>query len=144
MKQATRKERAFAELLAANPKLSATQAALATYGKPDKPTTVRTAEQIASENMRKPRVLAILNDAAEQAENMVKETMIYAHEFGQRGGHVGAAYAGIGLSAANSLLDRVHGKATQRIEQHNTNVNIGIDLTGEALHDDTIDGEPSD
>jgi hypothetical protein len=34
------------------------------------------------------------------------------------------------LAASKDILDRVHGKATQKIEQSTTGVTLNIDLTG--------------
>lgn len=121
----TRKQQAFVQQLVDNPKMSATEAALKTYNT-EAPTV---ANAIASENLRKPSVIQWLEDHAKQAENAVTEIMSYATDEGKRGGHVGAAYAGVGLSAANSILDRVHGKATQKVEVQSKAVVITIDLS---------------
>lgn len=117
----TRKQAAFVGELVANPKMSATQAALKTYNV----TSSRSAEVVASENMRKPEIMKVLRDAAVDAENAVKTVM--DSSLGLRSN---PAHAGIALSAANSLLDRVHGKATQRTETVSTTLSISIDLSG--------------
>lgn len=119
----TRKQKVFVGELVANPTMSGTAAAMVAYDAKNK----NVAHNIASENLRKPAVLAHLNSKAERAENAVTTIMDYSLKNGRKS----AAYAGIGLSAANSLLDRVHGKATQRIESTSTTVAISIDLSGD-------------
>lgn len=133
----TRKQQAFVQQLVDNPKISATEAAARAYNVG----TRKVASTVAAENMAKPSVIQWLEDHAKQAENTVTEIMTYALDEGKRGGHVGAAYAGVGLSAANSVLDRVHGKATQRVEMQTKAVVITIDLS---RNDDVIDSDEVD
>lgn len=112
----TRKQKAFADELLANPKLSATQAALRTYGKPDKPTTFKTASVIAAENLDKPSVRLYLNQHIEKAKNRVIELIDSEKE-------------DIALRASDSVLDRALGKPTQRVENTSTSVNLNLNLT---------------
>jgi hypothetical protein len=44
-------------------------------------------------------------------------------------GKIGAAWASVGRATANDILDRVHGKATQRTEVTKQVVTLNIDLT---------------
>lgn len=117
----TRKQQAFVDKLIAEPKISATKAALATYNVNNDVT----AASVASENLRKPQIMAWLADHAKDAEHAITEVMNYSIAKGQES----PAYASVGLAAAKDVLDRVHGKATQRIEQTSTSVIIGIDLS---------------
>lgn len=132
----TRKQKAFADTLINNPKISATKAALQTYGKPGKPTSVGTAAVIATENLTKPNVLMYLDKhdfKAQQAlvEGLEAERSVYRFNGESK------SYELVGtekdhnsrLRAADSILDRLHGKATQRVEQHSTSVNLNLSLS---------------
>lgn len=127
----TRKQAAFVRHLLENPKASATAAVLATYGKPGKPTTYGTAGDIASTNMKKPQVLAILNDAATEAETVISRVMRRAERFSATNDRNGPAWASVARGAANDILDRVHGKATTRVEAISAVVTVNMDLTGQ-------------
>lgn len=126
LKPLTRKQAAFVKHLVDNPKASATQAVKATYNV----TTDNSASQVATENLRKPQILAELAKHSGTAEFTLIEVMNYSKEHGRTGTKEGASYAAVAASTANSLLDRIHGKATQRIEQRTEAVVINIDLTG--------------
>jgi phage terminase small subunit len=124
----TRKQKAFADMLINNPKLSATRAALQTYGKPDKPTTLKTASVIATENLAKPSVMKYLELHAEHAEESVLEIAEYSKDMGKTFSKEGASYASVALAGYKDILDRVHGKATQKVESHSTSVNLNLSL----------------
>lgn len=124
----TRKQKAFADELLQNPKRSATQAVMNTYDVQKR----RTAEVIASENLRKPEIMKYLHDNAGEAESTVITVMNYSKELGRTGDKSGAAYASVALASAKEILDRVHGKATQRTEVTSKKVSVHIDLTGVA------------
>lgn len=130
----TRKQAAFVKHLIDNPKHSATEAAAQAY-------SIRsarhTAEVIAQENLRKPAIMLELAKHSGNAElvlirAMEAEKKIYkfnpetkSNEYmGSDPDHA------IRIKAADSVLDRVHGKATQRTESVSTGVTINIDLTG--------------
>lgn len=113
--QLTRKQKAFADTLINNPKLSATKAALLTYGKPHQPTTYETAQQIAHENLTKPNIQLYLDKHVDKAKNRVVELVDSKKE-------------DIALRASDSILDRTLGKATQRTESINTTVNLNLSL----------------
>lgn len=108
----TRKQKAFADELIRNPRQSATQAVLKTYGT----TKDYVAKNIASENLTKPNIQVYLDEHAQKAQSRVVQLVDSEKE-------------DIALRASVDILDRVHGKATQRIEQHTTGVTLTIDLT---------------
>ena len=112
----TRKQKAFADVLLGNPKISATKAALQTYGKPDRPTTYDTASQIAAENLQKPSIQIYMEEHVDKARNKIVTL-------------VNSERDEIALNASKDILDRVHGKATQRVETSSTSVNLNLSLT---------------
>jgi phage terminase small subunit len=114
-KKLTRKQKAFADTLLNNPKISGTQAALQTYGKPDKPATYGTAQQLAYDNLMKPNIQIYMEEHVDKAKNKIVTLVNSDREE-------------IALNASKDILDRVHGKATQRIEQHSTSVNLNLSL----------------
>ncbi len=127
----TRKQKAFAQALLEDKKKPAVQAALETYGSKGKPTTYMTADTIARANLENPRILKYLNDHAEKAELTMIKIMNDSYDKIDES----PAYAAVSKSAASDILDRVHGKATQRQELVSTKVVISIDLTQAADSD---------
>lgn len=130
----TRKQAAFVRHLIEHPKASATAAAKAAYGQ-HKPITDGTARMMGSENLAKPSIQMELAKYSGTAESTVLEVMEYSKEYGRKRSGAkgqGAAYANVALHAAKDILDRVHGKATQRTETTSTSVTLNIDLTGVA------------
>jgi hypothetical protein len=125
-KKLTMKQARFVRYLLENPKASATAAALFAYDT----LSVNAAAQIGSDNLRKDQVMAVLNDAAEEAESVITSVMRVAKGFSTSGDKVGAAYATVARAAANDVLDRIHGKPTQRTESTQAVININMDLTG--------------
>lgn len=115
----TRKQKAFVDLLIANPKMSATKAVLQTYNVSNN----HSAEVVASENLSKPVIMQHLHDNASRAEQTIVNLLESKKEE-------------VKLASAKDILDRVHGKATQKIEQQTTGVALTIDLTS-ALSDKT-------
>jgi phage terminase small subunit len=113
----TRKQKAFADTLLDNPKMSATQAALKTYGKPDKPATYNTARDIASENLSKPHIQLYLQNHDYESQSTIVEMMKQRED------------KRLAFDAAKDIQDRVHGRATQRVEQHTEGITLHIDLT---------------
>lgn len=114
MKEAklTRKQKAFADTLINNPKLSATKAALKTYNTTDR----TTASVIATENLAKPSIQIYLDKHIEKAKSKVVQLIDSDKEE-------------IALRAADSVLDRALGKATQRTEVTTQGITLNIDLT---------------
>lgn len=111
----TRKQKAFADELINNPKQSATQAALKTYGgrKGDSP-TYQTAQQLATDNLAKPHIQLYLQEHVDRAKNRMVELINSDKE-------------DIALRASDSILDRALGKATSKIESTSVNLNLNAE-----------------
>lgn len=119
----TPKQKAFVQELIDNPKQSATQAVLKTYGKPGKPPTYLSAGQIATDNLKKPQIITKLA----QYNDLVESTLLATvQEWGQ---HERPRQREIAQNAAMYIHDKVHGKATQKVETRSEQVTISIDLT---------------
>lgn len=131
----TPKQKAFVQELLDNPKQSATQAVLKTYGKPDKPVTYLSARNIASDNLTKPNIMTKLA----QYNDMVESTLLQTVQ--DWGNHERPRQREIAQNAAMYIHDKVHGKATQKVETRSEQVTISIDLTGV---DTTTPGEPTE
>ncbi len=125
----TRKQKAFVDEILNDPKISATQAALKTY---DVNNDV-TAASVGYENLRKPQILQYLADHAKDAEMTVIEHM---HQRKDKR---------LSFDAAKDVLDRTHGRATQRTEVTSTGVNLTIDLAtvmlGNSGNTETVERE---
>lgn len=126
----TPKQKAFVQELIDNPKQSATQAVLKTYGKPGKPPTYLSAGQIATDNLRKPQIITKLAQYNDMVESTLLQTV---QEWGQ---HDKPRQREIAQNAAMYIHDKVHGKATQRVETRSEAVTISIDLTKPATDTD--------
>lgn len=96
-------------------------------GEKTKKESVQTQASLA---FRNPKVLNYLAKFSDKAEQGLMEVADYSKEYGSQGGRDGASYASVASSTFNSILDRVHGKATQRTEVTSVSTNITIDLTG--------------
>jgi len=92
----------------------------------------KTAHEEASRTASLPQVKLELAKYSGLAENTMIEVMEMSKEYAKSGDRDGAAYASVAVSAAKDVLDRVHGKATQRVETTSKSVNLNIDLTGVA------------
>jgi phage terminase small subunit len=124
MKQAiklTRKQKAFADKIIADTKISATEAAAQSYNVTNRPA----AAAIASENLRKPQIQAYLDIHAQKASSAVMELMDTSLEHRDD-----ASHASVALRAAQDVLDRTYGKAVQQVETKSTSVTLSIDLSG--------------
>ena len=119
----TPKQKAFVQELIDNPKQSATQAVLKTYGKPNKPPTYLSARNIASENLTKPNIVTKLAQYNDIVESTLLQTV---QDWGQ---HDKPRQREIAQNAAMYIHDKVHGKATQKVETRSEQVTISIDLT---------------
>lgn len=135
VKPLTRKQKLFVKHIVDNPKASATAAAKAVYNIKDHAGS--TARTIAAENLAKPSILAELAKYDNTAQSVIIEVMEYSKELGRSGTAAGAAYAANARQSADSLLDRIHGKATQRTEVTSRAVTLNIDLT--ATVDNPVD-----
>jgi hypothetical protein len=122
----TRKQAAFVRRLIEEPKISATQAYLQSYNT----TSVNAAKVEASRTLAKPNVLAVLRDAVEEAESTLTNLQRRATKIATSdSSKTGAAWASVARGTANDILDRVHGKATQRTEVTQAVVTLNIDLS---------------
>lgn len=126
----TPKQKAFIQELLDNPKQSATQAVLKTYGKPGKPPTYLSAGQIATDNLKKPQIITKLA----QYNDLVESTLLQTVQ--DWGNHERPRQREIAQNAAMYIHDKVHGKATQKVETRSEAVTISIDLTKPATDTD--------
>lgn len=131
----TRKQEAFVRELVENPKQSATASAMKTYGKPDKPITYQTANAIAVENLQKPAIQTELAKYTKQVEDTLYRAVVDWGDSEQ------PRKREIALDSAKFIHDKVHGKATQKVETRSEQVTISIDLTGV---DTSSPGEPTE
>lgn len=120
MKDLTKKQKAFVHYLIDKPKASGGEAAMQTYQAKNR----NVARVIAKENLMKPNIQNYLAKYDNTAQETIVDIMNNSRELKEEPQH-----ANIALRAADSILDRVHGKATQKIEQHSTSVNLNLDLT---------------
>lgn len=119
----TKKQAAFVKELIDNPKQSATQAVLKTYGRPDKPIKYNTARALASENLAKPAIRTKLAQYNDMVESTLLQTV---QDWGQ---HDKPRQREIAQNAAMYIHDKVHGKATQKVETKSEQVSININMT---------------
>lgn len=141
----TRKEQAYLAYLAANPKHTQSEAVRAVYDVKDG-IAKRTLENMASAINKRPEVLAVLERNAVKAQEVITEVMMASNGYAKTGSKEGAMYATVALNSANSLLDRVYGKSTTKVEVSSTAVSFQIDLSGmgddgSTVYDTIIDGE---
>lgn len=115
----TRKQTAFVQKLIDNPKMSATQAVRETYNV----TTNRSAEVTASENLRKPEIVSTLNRYSKTIEDIITSKAVELSSSDK------IEEVKEGLLNSRWIHDKIHGKATQRVETQNTSLNINIDLS---------------
>jgi phage terminase small subunit len=108
----TRKQKNFADELLADRKISATEAVMRTYNVAAR----RTAETIASENLRKPEIMAYLDTHVSMAKGRIVELAIQDDD------------KRLALDASKDILDRTLGKATQKIQTENSSVVINLTL----------------
>ena len=125
-KPLTYKQKEFVQQLVENPKQPAYKAAEAA-GYTGNNATLRA---IASENLTKPNILQELEKHSNTAEIALIKLLNTSLEYSTKGNTAGASYTATGASIANSILDRLHGKATQRLETTSQAVTLNIDLTG--------------
>ena len=88
------------------------------------------AANLASHLLKRPKVQAELSKYSNAAEVNLVTLAEVSTKYAKDGGRDGAAYAAVSERVNNSILDRVHGKATQRIEATSMAVNINVDLSG--------------
>ena len=91
--------------------------------------SLKTLDNMASRIEKRPQVLAVLQQHETEAQQTVTDVMQYSRDIGRNGTKEGGQYARVALDGANSILDRLHGKAMQSVQVQSTSVNINIDLT---------------
>lgn len=116
----TRKQKAFANLLIENPTISQAEAARQVYDIENP----QSASALGAKVAHNTKVLAYMDKNAIYAEKAVVQVLKNAKK--NKGEH---QWQRLALDSANSVLDRVHGKATQRVESHSTVVTLGLSLT---------------
>ena len=119
----TGKQKAFVKELIDNPKQNATQAAMKAYSTPEKPIKHESARQLAYENLKKPQIISKLQNYTDLVESALVGTVEdWSKEDAPRKRE-------IALDAAKFIHDKVHGRATQKVEMQSQQVVITIDMT---------------
>ena len=124
-KKLTAKQKAFADEAIANPKSSGTEIAMKTYDAASR----RTAAVIAHNNLNNPAIQAYMVKHSELAQEAMLELLDNSRKFAKQGDRDGAAYAGVAFNISKDILDRVHGKATQKTEITQNTVSVNINLS---------------
>lgn len=123
LKPLTTKQKAFADALINNKKMSATQAVKSAYNT----TTDLAARSIASENLTKPNIISYLADHSDLTEqvitNTIKEYQL-SDDIKQRS---------LAVDSAKWVHDKIHGKAKQQIDVRSQAITLNIDLTGDGI-----------
>lgn len=110
----TRRMKALADLLIDKPELSNTEAYMRTY----KNKSRAGAKVNASHALSNPNMLAYM----EAADRGAQEKIVSLSRQGKDNR--------LAFDASRDILDRLHGKATQRIDKQSTGVTVNIDLSG--------------
>ena len=119
-KPLTYKQKIFVKHIIDNPKESATKAALKAYNISPEGSTART---IAAQNLAKPSIVSALANHNQTIENTLINTVndySNSDKLGERS---------LAVDTAKYIHDKIHGRATQKIEQHTTGVTLNLDLT---------------
>lgn len=127
----TRKQAVFVQHVVEHPKEPYTEAAIVAYKTEDR----NVARSIATENMSKPAIQSALAQYSDLVEDTLSTTV---RDWGKADN---TRKREIAQNAAMYIHDKVHGKATQRIEQTSTTVSITIDLSGVSLDSEVIEAE---
>lgn len=120
-KRLTRKQAAFVKHLIDNPKKSATEAAARVYDVANR----NVAKSIATENLSKPAIIMKLGEASQLFESAIVGVVRDWKDAET------PRKREIALDAAKFGHDKVFGKATVKIEQQTSVVQIAINLTGD-------------
>lgn len=120
----TKKQEAFVKELLDNPKQPASKAVTKAYSEPGKPPVVgNVAKTLAYENLKKPAIISKLQDYTDLVESALVGTVEdWSKEDAPRKRE-------IALDAAKFIHDKVHGRATQKVEMQSQQVVITIDMT---------------
>jgi hypothetical protein len=121
----TRKQKAFVQYLLSHPKASGAEASRATYDV----TSDLSARQQAHDVLTSPNVQAELTKYSPEAQNTLLDVMRTSTEMMHADVSRAVDWAANARMTADSLLDRVHGKAKQSIDVTSTSVNLNIDLS---------------
>lgn len=114
----TRKQKAWADTYIVDKKAPLTDIARQTYNVTDS----KVAHDISRQNLENPRIQVYLEQHVDKAREKIVSLISSDKEE-------------IALRASQDVIDRTHGKATQRTEVQSSKLSIHIDLTG------TIDTE---
>lgn len=128
-KRLTRKQQAFVDYLINNPKASGTRAVLETYGSDDKQISYSTAKSIANENLNKPYIMRTLSEHSQKAQQVLTEQLELANQRSKEDKPRAVDWSVQARQVADSILDRVHGKAKQQVDIQSVGVQLNIDLT---------------
>lgn len=118
------KENAFVREVLTHPKQNRTESVMKVYNT----STRQSAATLAHELKHKPHIIAELAKYSNTAETNLIQLANVSTAYARDGGKEGAMYAAVSERVNNSILDRLHGKATQKIEAHSQVVTLNIDL----------------
>lgn len=128
LRPATRKEKALAKLVATNPKLTQAEAYVMVYG--EGKARERSASVNASKVLKRKPVQLELAKYSQEAETVMHEVLGISRERMANERLARAVdWAVNARQTADSILDRVHGKAVQRQQIESKAVVLNIDLT---------------
>ena len=119
----TYKQKAFIKEVIDNPKQSLTQAAIKAYSREGKQVTYGSARQIAHDNMTKPNIVSKLS----QYSDLVEDAILNTVDDWKRSDKV--SERALAMDSAKFVHDKIHGKATQRVEVQSQQVSININMT---------------
>lgn len=112
----TRKQKAWADTYIDNPKAPLTEIARQTYNV----TEASTASEISRQNLKKPEIQLYLDKHIDKARSRIVELIDTDRE-------------DIALRASQDILDRTHGKATQKTEVKQQSVNVNLTFNNAQL-----------
>lgn len=128
------KQKRFVQEIINNPKQSATEAAEKSYQVKNR----NVARSIATENLSKPAVQAVLVKHDLEAQKVLGQALkATKKQFGFNPDTKSMELLSededhaIRVRAADSILDRLHGKATQQVQVQSQHVVLTLDLTAE-------------
>lgn len=108
------KTKEFVDILLEDPKISATNAYLATH----ETTNRTTAKNNAHQTLKKPNVQIYMQKHAKRAANRIVELIDSEKE-------------DMSFKASVEILDRTYGKAIQKSVNQNTNLNVNVEASKE-------------
>lgn len=93
--------------------------------------SVKTLDKMADLIEKRPLVLEVLQRNEREAQETITDVMQYSRRYGATRDRDGAQYARVAIDGANSILDRLHGKARQQVDVQATSLSINIDLSSD-------------